>query len=122
MGYAVLQPQFRGSGGFTVSFTAAGYGQFGRKMQTDISDGVRYLAGQGIVDPSRVCIAGASYGGYAAMAGVTLQSGIYRCAVAVSGIADLRRREFALRQAIVRPRVIDHRRRILRGGLRRRGA
>jgi dipeptidyl aminopeptidase/acylaminoacyl peptidase len=91
MGYAVLQPQFRGSGGYTVSFTAAGYGQFGRKMQTDVSDGVRYLAGQGIVDPAKVCIAGASYGGYAAMAGVTLQSGIYRCAVAVAGVADLRR-------------------------------
>jgi dipeptidyl aminopeptidase/acylaminoacyl peptidase len=91
MGYAVLQPQFRGSGGYTVGFTAAGHGQFGRKMQTDVSDGVSYLASQGIVDPARVCIAGASYGGYAAMAGVTLQSGLYRCAIAVAGVASLSR-------------------------------
>ena len=68
----------------------SGYGEWGRKMQTDLSDGVRYLADQGIVDRNRVCMTGASYGGYAAMAGVTLQSGIYRCAVAVAGVSDLR--------------------------------
>jgi dienelactone hydrolase len=89
-GYAVLQPNFRGS---TVSeaFVAAGQGQWGRKMQTDLSDGVRHLASQGIVDPARVCIVGASYGGYAALAGVSLQRGIYRCAVAVAGVSDLHR-------------------------------
>jgi dipeptidyl aminopeptidase/acylaminoacyl peptidase len=87
-GYAVLQPNFRGS---TVSdaHVAAGYGEWGRKMQTDLSDGVRYLAGEGLIDPARVCIVGASYGGYAALAGVSLQRGIYRCAVAVAGLSDL---------------------------------
>jgi dipeptidyl aminopeptidase/acylaminoacyl peptidase len=60
-------------------------------MQTDLSDGVRYLAAQGIVDPARVCIVGASYGGYAALAGVTLDPGVYRCAIAVAGLSDLKR-------------------------------
>ena len=90
-GYAVLQPQFRGSTGFGEAHRAAGFGEWGRKMQTDLSDGVRDLVAKGIVDPKRVCIAGASYGGYAAMAGVTLDSGVYRCASAVAGVSDLRR-------------------------------
>lgn len=90
-GYAVLQPQFRGSDGFGTEFLAAGYGQWGRKMQTDLSDGIRQLVKQGIADPKRVCIAGASYGGYAALAGVALDAGVYRCAVAVAGVSDLRR-------------------------------
>ena len=89
-GYAVLQPQFRGSTGFGQSFLEAGYGQWGRKMQTDLSDGVRYLAGQGIIDAKRVCIVGASYGGYAALAGAALDKGVYRCAVSDSGISDPR--------------------------------
>ncbi len=60
-------------------------------MQTDLSDGVRYLAKEGIVDPARVCIVGASYGGYAALAGAALDPGVYRCAVSVSGPSDLNR-------------------------------
>jgi dipeptidyl aminopeptidase/acylaminoacyl peptidase len=60
-------------------------------MQTDLSDGVRYLVKEGTVDPARVCIVGASYGGYAALAGVTLDPGVYRCAVSVAGISDLKR-------------------------------
>ncbi len=90
-GYAVLQVNYRGSNGLGAKFLEAGYGQWGRKMQTDLSDGVRYLAAQGTIDPKRVCIVGASYGGYAALAGATLDTGVYRCAVAVSGPADLRR-------------------------------
>jgi dipeptidyl aminopeptidase/acylaminoacyl peptidase len=90
-GYAVLQPQFRGSGDLGRDLLEAGYGEFGRKMQTDLSDGVAALAKAGMIDPKRVCIVGASYGGYAALAGVTLQSGIYRCAVAVAGLSDLRK-------------------------------
>lgn len=90
-GYAVLQPQFRGSTGFGPEHLAAGYGQWGKKMQTDLSDGVRYLVAQGIVDAKRVCIFGWSYGGYAAMAGPTLDPGVYRCAVAGAGVADLER-------------------------------
>jgi dipeptidyl aminopeptidase/acylaminoacyl peptidase len=58
-------------------------------MQTDISDGVVNLAGQGLIDPKRACIVGASYGGYAALAGVTVQQGLYRCAVSYGGISDL---------------------------------
>ncbi len=88
-GYAVLQPQFRGSEGFGMSLLEAGYGEWGRKMQTDLSDGVRYLASAGMIDPDKVCIVGASYGGYAALAGMTIDQGVYRCAVSVAGISDL---------------------------------
>ncbi len=87
-GYAVLQPNYRGST-VSPSHLKAGEGEWGRKMQTDLSDGVSYLAALGIIDPGRVCIVGASYGGYAALAGVSLQHGIYRCAVSVAGISDL---------------------------------
>jgi pimeloyl-ACP methyl ester carboxylesterase len=89
-GYAVIQPNYRGS---TVSdrFTAAGYGEWGRKMQTDLSDAVHYLAQRGTIDPKRVCIVGASYGGYAALAGVTSDPSVYRCAVSVAGLSDLKR-------------------------------
>ena len=90
-GYAVLQPNFRGSDGLGNAHLEAGYGEWGRKMQTDLSDGVRWLAAQGWIDPARVCIVGASYGGYAAMAGPTLDPGVYRCAVSVAGVSDLRR-------------------------------
>ncbi len=88
-GYAVFQPNFRGSTNRDDAFVRAGYGEWGRKMQTDISDGLDALVKQGIVDPKRACIVGASYGGYAALAGVTLQHGLYRCAVAVAGVSDL---------------------------------
>jgi dienelactone hydrolase len=88
-GYAVLQPNYRGSA-VTSALLTAGFGEWGRKMQTDLSDGVAFLARQGTIDPKRVCIAGASYGGYAALAGVTLQTGVYRCAVSVAGIGDLK--------------------------------
>jgi dienelactone hydrolase len=90
-GYAVLQVNFRGSSGFGPAFEEAGYGQWGRKMQTDLSDGVRWLAAQGAIDPKRVCIVGASYGGYAALAGATLDAEPYRCAASVGGPSDLRR-------------------------------
>lgn len=90
-GYAVLQPQFRGSEGFGNAHLKAGYGEYGRKMQTDLSDGVAELVKQGLVDPKRVAIAGASYGGYAALAGVAFQKDTYRCAVSVAGPADMYR-------------------------------
>lgn len=88
-GYAVLQPNFRGSTGYGIAFRRAGNGQWGHAMQSDISDGLAWLAEQGIVDSKRACIMGASYGGYAALAGVTLQHGLYRCAVAVAGVSDV---------------------------------
>ncbi|MGC1458488.1 MAG: alpha/beta fold hydrolase [Steroidobacteraceae bacterium] len=87
-GYAVLQPNYRGSD-LNLKWVEGGYGQWGRKMQTDLSDGLHDLVARGIADPARACIVGASYGGYAALAGVTLQSGIYRCAIAVAGVSDL---------------------------------
>lgn len=89
-GYAVFQPNFRGSTNRGRAFRLAGFGEWGRSMQTDISDGLAALAEAGIVDPERACIVGASYGGYAALAGVTLQQGIYRCAVAVAPVTDIR--------------------------------
>ena len=89
-GYAVLQANFRGSTGYGPDFMQAGYGEWGRKMQTDLSDGVQSLVLEGRIDPARVCIVGGSYGGYAALAGVTLQHGIYRCAVSFAGVSDLR--------------------------------
>lgn len=88
-GYAVLQPNFRGSAGYGRKFVEAAYGEWGGKMQTDLSDGVRVLAKSGTIDPNRVCIVGASYGGYAALAGITLDKGVYRCAVAVAGVSDM---------------------------------
>jgi dipeptidyl aminopeptidase/acylaminoacyl peptidase len=87
-GYAVFQPNFRGSAGYGKPFRDAGFGQWGHKMQTDISDGVADLVKQGIVDPKRACIVGWSYGGYAAEAGVTVQHGLYRCAVSMAGVSD----------------------------------
>ena len=89
-GYAVLRPNYRGSD-LGTRHLEAGFGQWGRKMQTDLSDGVRYLAKEGVIDPARVCIVGASYGGYAALAGVTLDPGVYRCAVSIAGLSDLKR-------------------------------
>jgi dipeptidyl aminopeptidase/acylaminoacyl peptidase len=88
-GYAVLQPNYRGSSGHGTEFRQAGFGQWGKAMLTDISDGVAELGRQQIIDPKRVCIMGGSYGGYAALAGVTVQQGLYRCAVSVAGPADI---------------------------------
>ena len=88
-GYAVFQPNYRGSAGYGVAFIKAGYGEWGRKMLSDMADGMAALAAQGIIDQKRACIVGGSYGGYAALAGVTLQQGLYRCAVSYAGVSDL---------------------------------
>jgi dipeptidyl aminopeptidase/acylaminoacyl peptidase len=88
-GYAVFQPNFRGSGGFGQAFEYSGHREWGRKMQDDLGDGVKALVDQGIVDPERVCIVGASYGGYAALAGATLTPDAYKCAVSMAGVANL---------------------------------
>ncbi len=88
-GYAVLQPNFRGSDGYGPAFLKAGYGEWGGKMQSDLSDGVKALVARGTVDPKRVCIVGTSYGGYAALAGATLDQGVYNCAVSISGVSDV---------------------------------
>jgi len=88
-GYAVFQPNFRGSGGFGEAYELSGHREWGHKMQDDLGDGVKALADQGIIDPARVCIVGASYGGYAALAGATLTPDAYKCAVSMAGIGDL---------------------------------
>jgi dipeptidyl aminopeptidase/acylaminoacyl peptidase len=88
-GYAVLQPNFRGSAGYGAKFRDAGNGQWGRAMQDDISDGVRKLVADGIADPRRICIVGASYGGYAALAGATFTPELYACTVAYAPVSDL---------------------------------
>jgi dipeptidyl aminopeptidase/acylaminoacyl peptidase len=90
-GYAVLQVNYRGSFGLGRAFQEAGYGQLGKGMQSDLSDGVRYLAAQGLIDPKRVCIAGMGYGGYSALAGAAFEPQVYRCAASIGGQSDWRR-------------------------------
>ncbi len=90
-GYVVLQPNFRGSTGYGTEFIEKGKGQMGFAMQDDISDGVKWAVEKGIADPKRVCIVGASYGGYAAMWGIAKDPDLYRCAISISGVAALRR-------------------------------
>ncbi|HEY1707358.1 MAG TPA: alpha/beta fold hydrolase [Rhizomicrobium sp.] len=90
-GYAVFQPNYRGSSGYGSAFREAGYHQWGLKMQDDITDGVHKLIADGTVDAKRICIVGASYGGYAALAGAAFTPDLYRCAVSVAGVTDLRR-------------------------------
>jgi dipeptidyl aminopeptidase/acylaminoacyl peptidase len=87
-GYAVLQPNYRGSN-LNWRFMAAGFGEWGRKMQTDLSDGAQQLVKDGLADPKRICIVGASYGGYAALAAAAWGANTYRCAVSIAGISDL---------------------------------
>jgi dipeptidyl aminopeptidase/acylaminoacyl peptidase len=82
-GYAVLQPNFRASTGFGKKFLNAGNNEWGQKMQDDITWGVKYLVEQGIADPKRVGIMGGSYGGYAALAGVTFTPDVYAASVAI---------------------------------------
>ena len=88
-GYAVLKPQFRGSGGFGLDYVEAGYGEWGGKMQSDLIDAIAAVADKG-VDPARACIVGASFGGYSALHGATVRSDRYRCAISVNGVSDLR--------------------------------
>jgi dipeptidyl aminopeptidase/acylaminoacyl peptidase len=88
-GYAVLQVNFRGSSGYGGRLQRAGDREWGRKMQDDVTDGVRWAIAQGIADPDRVAIMGASYGGYAALAGLVFTPDLYRCGVCLAGPVDL---------------------------------
>lgn len=90
-GYAVLQPNYRGSASYGRDFDKAGDGQIGRRMQDDIDDGMDWLVAQGIVDPKRVCLEGGSYGGYAALWGATRNPERYRCAASFAGVTDFNR-------------------------------
>ena len=88
-GYAVLQPNFRGSTGYGRKFLDAGNLEWGRKMQDDVTWGVKYLVAEGIADPKRVGILGGSYGGYATLAGVTFTPDLYAAAVDIVGPSNL---------------------------------
>jgi dipeptidyl aminopeptidase/acylaminoacyl peptidase len=90
-GYAVLQPNYRGSESYGREFEDKGNGQWGRAMQDDLDDGMDWLAKEGVADPKRVCMVGASYGGYAALWGATRNPERYRCAVSLAGVSDVGR-------------------------------
>jgi dipeptidyl aminopeptidase/acylaminoacyl peptidase len=88
-GYAVFQMNFRGSTGFGKQFWESSFKQWGRTMQDDITDGVKWLVSQGIVDSTRIAIYGGSYGGYATLAGITLTPDLYACAIDYVGVANM---------------------------------
>jgi dienelactone hydrolase len=92
-GYAVLQPNFRGSTGYGWDWESAGFGEQGHGvMQNDLTDGVQAMIDRGLVDPERVCIVGWSYGGYAALAGAAFTPDVYACAASIAGVSDYGRR------------------------------
>lgn len=88
-GYAVLQPEFRGSTGFGAKHFQAGFKQWGLRMQEDIADGARWAIAQGYADPHRICIAGASYGGYATLMGLAKNPELFRCGIEWVGVTDI---------------------------------
>lgn len=90
-GYAVLQVNFRGSGNYGRGFSQIGAGQWGLTMQDDLTDATRWAVEQGIADADRICLYGASYGGYAALMGVAKEPGLYQCAVGLAGVYDVDR-------------------------------
>ena len=88
-GYAVLQINYRGSGGYGDDFMYSGYGKWGREMQDDLTDATLWAVEQGIADKDRLCIYGGSYGGYASLMGVVREPDLYQCAVGYVGVYDL---------------------------------
>jgi dipeptidyl aminopeptidase/acylaminoacyl peptidase len=88
-GYAVLEPEFRGSVGFGDRHFRAGIKQWGLKMQDDIADGAKWAIAEGIADPKRICIAGASYGGYATLMGLINDPALYQCGINWVGVTDI---------------------------------
>ncbi|GGC68687.1 peptidase [Undibacterium terreum] len=88
-GYAVLEPEFRGSTGYGRKHFEAGWRQWGLAMQDDIADGAKWAVAQGYADPKRICIAGASYGGYATLMGLLNDPGLYRCGIDWVGVTDI---------------------------------
>ena len=91
-GYAVLQVNFRGSSSYGYEFAHAGFKEWGGKMQDDVTDATRWAIDQHVADPARICIYGASYGGYAALEGAVKEPDLYRCAIGYVGVYDLRLR------------------------------
>jgi len=88
-GYAVLEPEFRGTTGYGLRLFSAGLKQWGLKMQDDIADSVKWAVEKGIADPERICIMGASYGGYATLMGLVNDPGLYRCGISYMAVTDI---------------------------------
>lgn len=88
-GYAVLQPNYRGSGGYGQEFRTTGYRNWGTTMQDDLTDAVHWAVEEGIADPDRVCIFGASYGGYAALMSPVREPDLYRCTIGYVGVYSI---------------------------------
>lgn len=88
-GYAVLQVNYRGSGGYGKAFELSGYRKWGREMQNDVTDATLWAVAEGIADRARICIAGASYGGYATGMGLVREPDLYQCGVGGVGVYDL---------------------------------
>lgn len=89
-GYAVLEPEYRGSTGFGMKHFSAGWKQWGLAMQDDLADGARWAIEQGIADPQRICIAGGGYGGYATLMGLIRDPGLYKCGINFFGVTDIK--------------------------------
>jgi dipeptidyl aminopeptidase/acylaminoacyl peptidase len=90
-GYAVMQVNFRGSGNYGKTFEEKGYKQFGRAMQDDLTDATRWLIERGVAPPGKICIYGASYGGYAALMGAAREPELYNCVIGNVGVYDLKK-------------------------------
>jgi len=88
-GFAVLQVNYRGSGGYGRRYEEAGYRRWGNRMIQDIVDATRWMAGKGLIDGTRVCIMGGSFGGYAALQSAILAPDLFRCAIGYAGVYDL---------------------------------
>ena len=88
-GYVVLQMNFRGSSGYGYDFMASGLQSWGLEMQNDVEDGTRWLIEEGVADPDRICVVGASYGGYAALMEAARNPDLYRCAISFAGVTDV---------------------------------
>jgi len=90
-GYVVLQPQFRGSTGYGLEHEQAGYGEWGKGIQDDITDATLWGIEEGLIDPERICIVGSSFGGYASAMGVVKEPDLFACAVSINGVLDLKK-------------------------------
>jgi dipeptidyl aminopeptidase/acylaminoacyl peptidase len=88
-GYAVIEPEFRGSAGFGFDHFRRSFKQWGLSMQDDVADAAKWAIAQGIADPDRICIAGASYGGYATLMGLVKNPELFKCGVAWAGVTDI---------------------------------
>ena len=88
-GYAVLEPDFRGSTGYGGNHLSASFKQWGLAMQDDVADGARWAIGKGYADPKRICIAGASYGGYATLMGLVNDPDLFKCGINWVGVTDI---------------------------------